>query len=185
VARIAIDIDSTLHPYWDQLEVIAERRYGVRLPYAEQVTWDITQLEKKQLHACVLETHEDHNILAAEPYPGAVETVSRWSRAGHWIHITSHRATTCHAATAEWLERIGLPYDELYCSYDKVARCVELDIDLLVDDSPVNLERAAQEGILGATLIHPWNAELVDGHRIIGADDWAGLRERLAEELEG
>jgi 5'(3')-deoxyribonucleotidase len=184
MARIAIDIDSTLHPYWDQLEAIAERRYGVKLPYAEQRTWGITQLPEEQLRACVVETHEDRNILAAQPYPGAVETVESWSRAGHWIHITSHRATTCHAATAEWLSKIGLPFDDLYCSYDKVARCVELDVDVLVDDSPVNLERAAEEGILGATLIHPWNEELIDGARIVGARDWPGLRELLAEELE-
>ena len=31
--RFAIDIDSTLHPYWDQLAEIAKRRYGVDLPY--------------------------------------------------------------------------------------------------------------------------------------------------------
>ena len=34
--RIAIDIDSTLHHYWDQLEEIAQRRFGVEIPYAEQ-----------------------------------------------------------------------------------------------------------------------------------------------------
>ena len=55
---------------------------------------------------------------------------------------------------------------------------------MLVDDSPVNLLRAADEGILGATLIHPWNEELIDGRKIVGARDWAGLREILAEELD-
>jgi uncharacterized HAD superfamily protein len=184
VARIAIDIDSTLHPYWDQLEEIAERRFGVKLPYEEQRTWGITELAEDDLQAAVKETHEDHNILAAEPYAGAVDTITQWSSKGHWIHITSHRATTCHGATEQWLAKIGLPYDDLYCSFDKITRCVELDIDVLVDDSPVNLLRAADEGILGATLIHPWNEELIDGRKIVGARDWAGLREILAEELD-
>ena len=79
-------------------------------------------------------------MLAAEPYPGAVEAVRAWHEAGHFIHITSHRATDSHDATERWLRRIGLPYDELYCSYDKVARCREIGIDVLIDDSPVNLE---------------------------------------------
>ena len=74
---------------------------------------------------------------------------------GHWIHITSHRAIEAHGPTAAWLDRIGLPWDDLHCSYDKVTRCVELEIDLLIDDSPVNLERAAEAGILGATLDPP------------------------------
>ena len=32
----------------------------------------------------------------------------------------------------------GLPFDELYLSFDKVTRCQEIAIDVLVDDSPVN-----------------------------------------------
>ena len=35
--RIAIDIDSTLHHYWDVLSAAARRRFGVDLPYEEQV----------------------------------------------------------------------------------------------------------------------------------------------------
>ena len=51
-----------------------------------------------------------------------------------------------HEPTGAWLERIGLPYDELYCSFDKVGRCVELEIDVLIDDSPVNLLQGAGSG---------------------------------------
>ena len=39
--RLAIDIDSTLHPYWDQLAAVARRRFGIELPYDRQVAWDI------------------------------------------------------------------------------------------------------------------------------------------------
>jgi hypothetical protein len=52
--RIAIDIDSTLHHYWDQLSAIARRRFGVELPYEEQLTWGITVLEPEQVYLCVV-----------------------------------------------------------------------------------------------------------------------------------
>ncbi|HKP89262.1 MAG TPA: hypothetical protein VJT75_04745 [Thermoleophilaceae bacterium] len=185
MARIALDIDSTLHHYWDLLDAVARRRYGVELPYSEQHTWGITQLEREQLVEAVRETHTDENIEAADPYPGAVETVRAWHEEGHWIHVTSHRAGPTRAATIRWLERIGMPYDDLHCSYDKVTRCVELGIDVLVDDSPVNLERAIEAGIAAATIVHPWNAELVESGRAIGAEDWFELRERLAPLLDG
>ena len=185
VARIAIDIDSTLHPYWELLDRIAQDRFGVALPYAEQRTWGITALAHEQLVECIHETHSDRNILDAEPYPHAVETVARWHAGGHWIHITSHRAVATREATARWLDAIGLPHDDLHCSDDKVTRCVELGIDVLIDDSPVNLARAADEGILGATLIHPWNEDLVDGARIVGGRDWPELAERLEPALHG
>src|ERR671932_427065 len=181
--RIALDIDSTLHHYWDLLQRVARARYGVELPYEEQRDWGITALERDALVHCVEETHSDENIEAAEPYPGAVETVRAWHDEGHWIHVTSHRAGPTRAATIRWLEYIGMPYDDLHCSYDKVSRCVELRIDVLVDDSPVNLELALEHGIAAATIVHPWNAELVDSGRAIGGRDWAELRARLEPVL--
>lgn len=181
--RIAIDIDSTLHPYWDQLSDASRRRFGIALPYDEQLTWTITLLRPEQLRACVAETHSDDRVLAAEPYPGAVDAVRGWHAAGHFIHITSHRADACQHATETWLERIGLPFDELYCSDDKVARCREIGIDLLIDDSPVNLEAALDSGIAAATLVHPWNRELCETEDVIGGADWDELARRLEPVL--
>ena len=111
--RIAIDIDSTLHHYWDRLSDAARRRFGIDLPYEEQLDWGITRLRPDQLRLCVEETHCAEAILAGRPYPDAVETVTRWCREGHYIHITSHRDPQAHAATATWLARIGVPYDDL------------------------------------------------------------------------
>ena len=181
--KIAIDIDSTLHHYWDQFAAAAKRRFGVDLPYEQQVTWTIGQLRPEQVRVCVAETHGAENVRRAEPYPGAVEVIGRWKEQGHFIHITSHRDTAAQGITEEWLERVGVEYDELYCSYDKVARCAEIGIDVLIDDSPVNLLRAIDHGIAAATLLHPWNRELVETEDVIAADDWPGLERELAPIL--
>ena len=181
--KIAIDIDSTLHHYWDALEAAARRRFGVSLLYEHQITWQIDQLRPEQLQACIAETHADATVLAAEPYPGAVEVVRRWHEAGHWIHITSHRATSAHEATARWLENIGLPYDDLHCSYDKITRARELGIDILVDDSPVNLLGALEAGIVGATIVHPWNRDVVEEEDVVAAEDWPELERKLQRFL--
>ncbi|HWT22117.1 MAG TPA: hypothetical protein VN213_01300 [Solirubrobacteraceae bacterium] len=181
--RIAIDIDSTLHHYWDQLAAAARRRFGVDLPYEDQVTWGITLLRPEQVRACVRETHGETVVLAAEPYPGAVETVRAWHEAGHFIHITSHRDVASREATEQWLDRIGLPYDELYCSNDKIARCREIGIDVLIDDSPENLERAIDAGLIAATILHPWNRELVETEDVIYGESWPELARRLEPVL--
>ncbi len=182
--RIAIDIDSTLHHYWDVLSRAARDRFGVDLPYESQITWGITLLKPRQVQACVEDTHRDTAILDATPYPDAVETVRAWREAGHFIHITSHRAVTAEGATATWLQQIGLPYDELYCSQDKIARCREIGIDLLVDDSPVNISRAVDAGIAVATISHPWNRDVCEEEDVICAEDWAGLALALAPVLD-
>jgi hypothetical protein len=181
--RIAIDIDSTLHHYWPLLSAAAKRRFGIDLPYDRQFTWAITRLREEQLRVCVQDTHSDDAIANATPYPHAVETVNGWHEAGHFIHVTSHRTTEAHDATARWLDRVGLPYDELYCSYDKVSRCVEIGIDVLIDDAPANLTRARERGIVGATLRHPWNADVCATEGVVCADDWPGLAQALAPLL--
>jgi uncharacterized protein len=182
--RIAIDIDSTLHHYWDQFEAAAKRRFGVELPYEDQL-WNIDRLRPEQIRACVAETHSDEQILAAEPYPGAVETIRAWKEAGHFIHITSHRDTAAYHATERWLQAIGLPFDELYCSWDKVARCREIGIELLIDDSPVNLEAAVEAGLRAATLAHPWNRDVCEEEDIVCAPDWPALARALEPILQG
>lgn len=178
--KIAIDIDSTLHHYWDVLSDAARDRFGIELPYEEQYQWGITRLKDEQLKCVIDATHGEAAILAGRPYPGAVEAVNRWAAGGHFIHVTSHRAGTCQAPTEQWLKFIGLHYDELYCSSNKVARCVEIGIDLLIDDSPHNIAAAVERGITAATITHPWNEDVVAEEAIIAAADWP----TLARELE-
>jgi FMN phosphatase YigB (HAD superfamily) len=183
--RIAIDIDSTLHHYWDLLAEVARRRFGVDLPYEEQRTWGITTLPDEDVLACVMETHGEEIIARGEPYPGAVEVVRDWHEAGHFIHITSHRTPSSHDPTARWLEAIGLPFDDLRCGYEKVDHCVGLGIDVLIDDSPVNIARAIDTGITAATIRHPWNADVCEEEDVICADDWLELERRLQPLLDG
>jgi hypothetical protein len=181
--RIAIDVDSTLHHYWDLLSEISRRRFGIELPYEEQFTWGITRLRPDQLALCIEESHADENIMSGRPYPGAVETIRGWSEKGHFIHITSHRASECAPATARWLDQIGLPFDDLCCSYDKVSRCVDLEIGLLIDDSPLNISAAIERGIATATILHPWNGDLCEVEDVLAARDWPELAQLLAPVL--
>jgi hypothetical protein len=177
--RIAIDIDSTLHDYWPGFAAAAKRRFGIELAYEDQVTWEILQLRSEQVRAVVHETHRDDNVLAAVPYPGAVEAIRGWKDAGHWILVASHRIPEANEATGRWLDKIGLPYDDLYCGFDKVTHAIEASVDVLIDDSPKTLTRALDEGITVATLVHPWNRELCETEDVVCAADWPDLAAKL------
>ena len=63
--KIAIDIDSTLHDYWEQFAAAVQRRFGVTLPYEDQVTWEVTLLRPEQVRAAVIETHGEPHVLAS------------------------------------------------------------------------------------------------------------------------
>ncbi|GAC1435695.1 MAG: hypothetical protein NVSMB51_05590 [Solirubrobacteraceae bacterium] len=182
---IAVDIDSTLHPYWDLLSAAARRRFGVELPYEEQLTWGITRLRPEQLAAVIADTHAEDRVLAAEPYSGAVDALGRWDAAGHRILIVSHRTPQAQGATETWLRRIGAPFEELHCSEDKIARCTAVGVELLIDDSPLNLQRALDLGIRVATISHPWNRDICQEEDVICAASWPELELRLAPILGG
>ena len=87
----------------------------------------------------------------------------------------SHRDPQCHDATARWLAQIGLPYDDLYCAHDKLGHCLSLGVDLLVDDSPENLLKAIDHGLVVATISHPWNRDLCEEEDVICGADWREL----------
>ena len=153
----------------------AKRRFGVELPYEQQVASAGRRLSEEQLRVCVEDTHTDEAIAGARPYPHAVETVNRWHDSGHSIHILSHRAERSLTATRRWLDGIGLRHEELWGGDDKVARCRELGVDLLIDDSPDILLRALDAGIRAATLRHPWNEHVCDAPQVTCAADWREL----------
>ena len=91
--RLAIDIDSTLHPYWDQLAEIAQRRFGVELPVRDASSRGrSTALEPEQLKACVEETHTRR---ARARRPSRTPAPWRRSRAG-----TSRATSSTSPATA-------------------------------------------------------------------------------------
>ena len=182
--RIAIDVDSTLHHHWPLVAAAAERRFGVALPYEQQFPWAERRLNDEQLLLCIQDTHADEAIAGARPYPHAVETVNGWFDAGHFIGITTHRAERSCTATARWLEGIGLRHHDLYCGDDKIARCRELAIDLLVDDSPQILLRALDAGMLAAALRHPWNQDVCEARRAVCAADWEELGRMLQPILD-
>ncbi|HUN77501.1 MAG TPA: hypothetical protein VMU32_01125 [Solirubrobacteraceae bacterium] len=181
--RIAVDIDSTLHHYWDVLSEVSRRRFGIELPYEEQLNWGLTRLRPEQFELCVRESHSEERILAGVPYEGAVETVRGWHEQGHFVHVASYRDSSCQAATAAWLGAIGLPYDDLECSELKVERCVELGIELLIDDSPRSILGALRHGMRAATIAHPWNQEICEEEDVIRAGDWQELARLLAPVL--
>jgi hypothetical protein len=183
--RIAVDIDSTLHDYWEVLSEISVRRFGVELPYEEQLTWGLTRLRPEQLELCVKESHSDERILASVPYPGAVETVRGWREEGNLVHVASYRESGCRRATAAWLQAIGLPFDDLLCSPQKVELCVERGVDLLIDDSPMSIRGALEHGIVAATIVHPWNEEICEEEDVISARDWHELAQLLAPVIAG
>lgn len=182
---VAIDVDSTLHDYWEQFSAAARSLHGVDLPYAEQTAWNVDALTLDQVKEVVEMTHDDQRIGEAVAYPGAAEAVQAWKAAGHEVLITTHRRPEAHDVTARWLQEQGIPFDLLRCGFRKVDHCRAIGVGLLIDDAPSNLEGALSCGIAVATIRHPWNADLIEARpEIVHGADWPGLAGALGPLLD-
>ena len=92
--RIAIDIDSTLHHYWDELSDAAQRRFGVELPYDDQLTWRISRLRDEQLRVASPRRTPTRRSLAPSP----TRTRSRSSTPGTTPATSSTSPATARSA---------------------------------------------------------------------------------------
>lgn len=186
--RIALDVDNTLHDYSTAFRVLAKQQ-GVKLLRRSRCThygaWE-EGVEERQLRALYEAMHSPEQILSARPFPDAVEVVCRWAEQGHELLVVSSRAEHTREATESWLERIGIPYQQLLLSdpqtHDKIGLLVEYAVDLVIDDHPNTLVEAVAHGIEAATLLHPWTANFRNT-RVKVAGSWAELEQLLEEVL--
>ena len=117
-------------------------------PYETQFTWAIDRLEPEQLQG--LRRGDPQRRARARrralPRRGGDDPAPGTSRATSSTSPATAPPTRTRTRASGWTQ-IGLPHDELYCSDDKITRCVEIGIDVLIDDSPVNLDaRASRSG---------------------------------------
>ncbi len=174
--RIVIDIDNTL---WDLAPVLYEKlceenRY---MPHHSQWrSWHFWKglISAERLYGIIRDVHMVQD--AFEPYEQSRDFLNLLREKGFYIVIASHREKETYAATRRWLEKHGLPFDEIHLSYDK---SILFDTCwAVVDDSPITLEKARQAGIVRVGLKNPWNE--TEDHPLF--EDLAGVYEYLHGE---
>ncbi|OHE22756.1 MAG: hypothetical protein A2X92_01235 [Syntrophus sp. GWC2_56_31] len=107
--------------------------------------------------------HQDNDQY--QPYPESPRFLSSLKEHGFHVILASHRVPTTKQPTEQWLNRHGLHYDELHLSLNKTVLFANADV--VVDDSPLTLEKAIDNGALGAGLLFPWNRAYVsNGFRL-------------------
>ena len=162
-----IDIDNTLWPfsnpfYWEL------KKFNRNFPTPDQwLTFNIWEgyCSVEDFIAAINTIHHQQDSDRYRPYPESRDFLSSLRKHGFHIIIASHRTPDTSQPTERWLARHGLPYDELHLSLDKTVLFPKADV--VVDDSPLTLEKAIESGALGAGLSFPWNRAYVsNGFRL-------------------
>ena len=187
--RVLVDIDGTLYDMRPTVCALMNEFYNLNLSIADITDWDFSRslLDHQQYqHFITYGLHRDATIAAAAPFADAAGVLRSWRKAGAAIHVVTHRAQARRGATRDWLERHGIPFDELVCHpfVDKFHYAASRGLNLVIDDKPALLEQCVRAGISAATIAYPYNQKfLEDFPQILGAASWSEIEERLDLEV--
>jgi 5'(3')-deoxyribonucleotidase len=194
MARIAVDIDSTLYDFCGLacriMGQLAEERGDERLRNAAYSTswteWrtpiDLAGAEAWQEVVDIC--HKPAIIGDQVPYPGATEALWKLREAGHDLVYVSNRDPSTLKPTTDWLWRKGFPTlsAEVLCHTDDKLASIK-DCQYLIDDRPKTLveflrmhtfQRCDRYGNYAKAfgLVTPYNRGLTDVPGIYLAPNW-------------
>ena len=151
--NIAIDIDDTIADTAKYLQPSVAEYFGVSEEYLAEnsITYDNLPPQWRGEFLDFAGKYFDALIEDTPAKPGAAKTIREIRRAGHRVIITTARTnefyTDCIKTTKAELANLGIEYDKLVCSFDKLASYLENDVDLVIDDSVKYCTLAEDNGI--------------------------------------
>ncbi len=185
-ATLACDVDSTV---WDLTAWVCEAALdvtGQRLDPDALSTW--THVLDAYGEGAAMEIYtralSPQRVREREPYPGSAEVLrslqeERCIRVHFVTHNWDPEAMTPHLEP--WLrEHFGPEVGLTVTTEDKLGILRKLGAFGMVDDRPGTIERVAEAGLWAATMLQPWNRELVAGHpKIHGFESWREVPDLL------
>jgi phosphoglycolate phosphatase-like HAD superfamily hydrolase len=175
---LGVDVDSTV---WDLSAWVCEAVLdvtGETLDPESLSTW--THVLDVYGEEETMEIYEralsPDRVRKREPYPGSAEVLRGLQDEGIHIHFITHNwdaeAMTPHLEP--WLKKhFGPDIGLTVITEDKLGILRELGAFGMVDDRPDTITRVADAGLWAATMLQPWNRELVKDHpKVYGFTSW-------------
>lgn len=154
---IALDMDGCLVSI--QGKVIEHwQAHGLSHEYEDVTTFEYRDTLGEEAHDLAWEViHRGDLYDDLDPEPGALEAVRQLQLQGHRVIVLSSPAHGHAGSKLRWLERHGFPRGDVVLAKDKVLAGRAADV--LVDDSPANLERWMRAGKVAVAYERPWNRQ--------------------------
>jgi uncharacterized HAD superfamily protein len=208
MAKVAIDVDDTLYPFWDKLReefFIMSIEYDdsdiLRGAYATTSEWR-SLTDSVPLDIAVEAIHRVHEkALHQTPYEHAVDVVNQLIESGHEIVYVTSRDEKYHNDTYSWLYHQGFPIESgaeanLICmSGSKIPHI--RDCKYLIDDRPQTVvdfisdyvwkrwygsEIKEEDKRIAFGLWFPYNQALTDINNVYLAPSWLGIEYYLRKK---
>ena len=166
---LACDVDSTV---WDLSAWVREAVLNVTgepLDPEDVTTWThvLDAYGEEAATEIYTRTLSPHRIREREPYPGSTEVLRGLQERGIGIHFITYNwdPEGVKPHLGPWLRKhFGSNVGLTVTTEDKLGILRALGAFGMIDDRPETLARVAGAGLWAATLLQPWNRDLVAEH---------------------
>jgi uncharacterized HAD superfamily protein len=174
--RLGIDIDGVVLDFVTAFCEVCRERYGYHIGYSDIFCHDLGEvlgIGSSELKPIVTDTLDSHLI---QPYPGAVEGLTRLRNDGHVINLITSRPESLREKTISILKENRIEYDDLsFAPFLEKTSNAE-GIDLFVEDSLSEALELIRNGTGVLVFKHPWNEKSLNVSRKLRyVQDWPEL----------
>ena len=121
-------------------------------------------------------------LLDVKLKPNAKKTIDKLKEEGHKIVIITARDKTIYddpfGFTAKQLEKLGIKYDKLVCSFDKRQTCIDEKIEFFVDDCIENLNKV--EHSVGKVLLFNSKTNMGEENHFTRVNSWEEIYQYIS-----
>ena len=175
VERIGVDFDGVVHDLHRRVCARIRDRHGIEYHPEDIDEWDPELPTGEMLTDEIEPLIESESALRrTEAVPGAPDGMRSLADAGYTLVMVTHRPASIHGPIRRWLDERSVPYHEFVADVPQNKGLV--DIDLLIEDRPLNVRNALREGTHAIHFTGAWDG----GERLSDARPNGRLADRDA-----
>lgn len=113
----------------------------------------------------------------SSPFPNAVEVLQKLFQR-HKVSIITARPLLFRNVSIEWLKLHKIDYDHIVFTEDKLQECVNLQVDILIDDGPHYAEEFALRNRPVILFEQPYNLSVTNDF-VYRAANWLEVKKHI------
>ena len=168
---IIVDMDDVIVDFRKGFADWLKASYNIIVDVESKEYYFITALQKTNVNPEEVFSNfiTSSGFASLKPVSGAAEFMKKLKEAGFWLQILTARPEEdlrCMYDTYQWLEKNGVPYDDIAFSSEKFRWCAKSKyydkrkILFAIDDSPKHAEEYAKHGINVKVPIKSYNKDI-------------------------
>lgn len=184
---ISIDVDNTLAFFTSHILAVINAQFDTDYKIKDQTKPALHFLKGEELMYAIKQHSKPAFFATMAPDYAAIASVQAIKNAGYYVVIASSRQSDMEKVTTKWLNKWGIPYDEVHVGPgEKAKESQKHSIDnpiIFIDDNPHIDIKISRPGSQVRLLRRPYTGDIKDMDDIKVVDTWQQILSELKIEV--